>query len=220
MLPPTNVLIADDHPLVRAGTREILDREPDLHVIGEAADGLEAVALAAALRPDIVVMDIGMPRLGGVEATRRIKAANPGIGVLVLTVHDDEPYLFAILDAGAAGYLLKDAHGAQVVQAIRSIRAGESVLHPAVVPKVFARLRGSGAPPSDAGAELTAREHEVLRLAAGGLGNRDIAADLGLSARTVQVHLSHVFAKLRVASRTEAVVYGLRRGWFLLEDLP
>jgi DNA-binding NarL/FixJ family response regulator len=216
----TRVLIADDHALVREGTREILAREPDLAVVGEARDGEEAVALAAELLPDVVIVDIGMPHLNGIEATRRIKAGHPEIGVLVLTMHDDDGYLFAILEAGAAGYLLKDCHGAEVVAAVRSIRAGEAVLHPAVTAKVLARLRRGESARRPEESALSARERQVLRLAAAGMGNQQIAAELVLSPRTVQAHLSNVFAKLQVASRTEAIVHGLRRGWFCLEDLP
>lgn len=212
------VLIADDHALVREGTREILEREGDLEVVGEAADGEETVALAAELRPDVVVVDIGMPVLSGVEATRRIKMDHPEIGILVLTVHDDDPYVYAILEAGAAGYLLKDIHGSQLVEAVRSVRAGEGVLHPAIARKVLGRFRKS-MPPGQDFEPLTKRELEVLRLAARGMSNKEIAAELDLSARTVQVHLGRVFRKLRVASRTEAVIHGLRRGWFRLEEL-
>lgn len=212
------VLIADDHALVREGTREILEREEDLEVVGEAADGKEAVALAGRLAPDVAVLDIGMPGMNGIEATRRIKSEHPEIGVLVLTVHDDDPYVYAILEAGAAGYLLKDIRGAQLVDAVRSVRAGEGVLHPAIARKVLGRFRGSG-PSGEAFQPLTDRELEVLRLAARGMSNKEIAARLDLSARTVQVHLGRIFRKLRVASRTEAVIHGLRLGWFRLEDL-
>lgn len=211
------VLIADDHALVREGTREILERHDDLEVVGEAADGEEAVALAGSLRPDVAIVDIAMPRVNGIEATRRIKADHPEIGVLVLTVHDDDQYVYAILEAGAAGYLLKDVHGSELVHAVRSVCAGESVLHPAIARKVLSRFRGSGTHAD--GSSLTEREVEVLRLAARGLSNKEIAAALDLSARTVQVHLGRIFRKLRVASRTEAVIHGLRNGWFRLEDL-
>ncbi len=212
------ILIADDHALVREGTRRILEREEDLEVVGEAADGEEAVALAGRLAPDVAVIDIGMPRVNGIEATRRIKEEHPEIGVLVLTVHDDDPYVYAILEAGAAGYLLKDVRGSELVEAVRSVRAGEAVLHPAIARKVLGRFRAA-AGADEGGVPLTEREVEVLRLAARGLSNKQIGARLGLSARTVQVHLGRIFRKLRVASRTEAVIHGLRRGWFRLEDL-
>jgi DNA-binding NarL/FixJ family response regulator len=212
------ILIADDHALVREGTRRILEREEDLEVVGEAADGEEAVALAGRLVPDVAVIDIGMPGMNGIEATRRIKEEHPEIGVLVLTVHDDDPYVYAILEAGAAGYLLKDIRGSELVDAVRSVRAGEAVLHPAIARKVLGRFRAAGGA-EEGGVPLTRREIEVLRLAARGLSNKQIGARLGLSARTVQVHLGRIFRKLRVASRTEAVIHGLRRGWIRLEDL-
>lgn len=212
------ILIADDHALVREGTRQILEREEDFEVVGEAGDGEQAVMLAAQLRPDVAVVDIGMPVMSGIEATRRIKEEHPEIGVLVLTVHDDDPYVYAILEAGAAGYLLKDVHGSQLVDAVRSVRAGEGVLHPAIARKVLGRFRSPDAP-GKAREDLSERELDVLRLAARGLSNKEIAAELGLSARTVQVHLGRIFRKLRVASRTEAVIHGLRQGWFRLEDL-
>lgn len=212
------ILIADDHALVREGTRRILEAEPDIEVVGEAADGAEAIALAEELAPDVVVIDIGMPVINGVEATRVIKERLPEVGVLVLTVHDDDPYVYAILEAGAAGYLLKDVHGAEVVEAVRSVRAGEAVLHPAIARKVLRRFSATGSSQANY-APLTARELEVLRLAARGLSNKQIGSELGLSARTVQVHLGRIFHKLRVASRTEAVIEGLRRGWFRLEDV-
>lgn len=212
------ILIADDHALVREGTRRILEAEPDIEVVGEAADGAEAIALAEELAPDVVVIDIGMPVINGVEATRVIKERLPEVGVLVLTVHDDDPYVYAILEAGAAGYLLKDVHGAEVIEAVRSVRAGEAVLHPAIARKVLRRFSAAGSSQANY-APLTAREVEVLRLAARGLSNKQIGTELGLSARTVQVHLGRIFHKLRVASRTEAVIEGLRRGWFRLEDV-
>lgn len=219
MVERIRVLVADDHALVREGTREILEREDDIEVVGEAAEGSEAVELADRLLPDVAVIDIAMPGLNGIEATRSIKAQHPEIGVLVLTVHDDDPYVYAMLEAGAAGYLLKDIHGEQLVDAVRSVRAGESVLHPAITKKVLERFR-----PSKAGTgiveSLTDRELGVLRLAARGMSNKEIGSHLDLSSRTVQVHLGHIFKKLRVASRTEAVIHGLRLGWLRLDDVP
>ena len=215
---PIRVLIADDHALVREGTRELLARETDLEVVGEAADGAEAIELAGRLLPDVVVIDIGMPGINGVEATARIKAEHPEVGVLVLTVQDDEQYVYAILEAGAAGYLLKDIHGSQLVEAVRSVRAGEGVLHPAIARKILGRFRRSDGSVEEV-RSLTDRELDVLRLAARGKSNKEIARELDLSARTVQVHLGRIFKKLRVASRTEAVIHGLRQGWFRLEDL-
>ena len=219
MSAPTRILIADDHALVRDGTRGILEREDDLAVVGEAADGAAAVEAAERLQPNVVILDIGMPEMNGIEATRRIKATNPSTAVLVLTVHDEEPYVVAILEAGAAGYLLKDVHGSEVVRAVRAVRDGESVLHPAITGKVLRHFRAVGDETADQQEELTDRELEVLRHAARGASNKEIAAALELSPRTVQVHISNVFRKLDAASRTEAVIHGLQRGLFDLEEL-
>jgi DNA-binding NarL/FixJ family response regulator len=216
------VMLVEDHILVREGTRELLDQEKDLHVVAEAGDGEEAVRLAAEHKPDVVIMDIAMPKLNGLEATKRIKAMNPGTAVLVLTAYDDDQYIFAFLEVGAAGYLLKDVSTEDLIRAIREVHAGESVLHPAVARKVIDHFSH----PSNAkskqrnGAleELTSREMEALTLAAKGMTNREIADRLTISVRTVQVHLSNIFSKLGVGSRTEAVLYALRQGWITLED--
>lgn len=220
MTDATRVIIAEDHTLVREGTRHILERH-DIRVVGEAADGEEAVALAERLRPDVAIIDIAMPRLNGLEATRRIKARCREVGVLILTVHDDDQYVFALLEAGAAGYLLKDVRGADLVGAVRAVQAGESILHPAIARKVLGRfLPGREARAAESVPDLlTERELEVLKLAASGMSNKEIARTLALSVRTVQAHLGHVFQKLGVASRTEAVIHGLREGWFGLEEL-
>lgn len=218
---PTRVVLADDHLLVRQGTRRILEESGRVTVVAEAADGHEAIAAVEAAEPDVAIIDIGMPGLNGIEATRRIKETYPAVGVLVLTVHDDDQYVFALLDAGAAGYLLKDVAGEQLVEAVEAVHGGEAVLHPAITQKVLARVveRGSGGTHQPSEDRLTEREHEALRLAASGMPNKEIASTLGVSVRTVETHLSRVFAKLRVGSRTEAVLYGLRRGWFGLDDL-
>jgi len=218
------VMLVEDHVLVREGTRELLDQENDLQVLVEAGDGEEAVRLAAEHSPDVIIMDIAMPKLNGIEATKQIKATNPAIAILVLTAYDDDQYIFAFLEAGAAGYLLKDATMNDLIQAIRAVHAGESVLHPAVARKVinyFARhidKRHADDYDKSGTDHLTDREMEVLKLAAKGMTNREIATELTISTRTVQVHLSNVFSKLGVGSRTEAVLYALRKGWFTLED--
>jgi DNA-binding NarL/FixJ family response regulator len=214
------VLLAEDHAVVREGLRELLQQESDLEVVGEAGDGEEAVSLAEGLRPDVVIMDIAMPRLNGIEATKQIKAHQPTTAVLILTAYDDDQYIFALLEAGASGYLLKNVRGRELVQAVHQVAAGEAVLHPAVARKVVARfaIPAEKAAPQLALDELTEREMEVLRLAARGMSNRAIAGELVVSVRTVQAHLSHIFTKLAVGSRTEAVMYGLRRGWLTLED--
>jgi DNA-binding NarL/FixJ family response regulator len=214
------VLIAEDHTLVRDGIRSILQRHEEISVVGEACDGVEAVAMAATLHPDVVLMDISMPLMNGVEATRTIKAQDARIVVLVLTAYDDDAYVFASLEAGAAGYLMKSLPGDQLAQAIRGAHEGEAVLAQAVASKVMARLMNSngtdGLTPT---AALTALEVEVLRLAGSGLANQAIAHELELSQRTVQLHLAHIFEKLRVGSRTEAVIIALKRGWLQLEQI-
>ena len=216
------VIIAEDHTFVREATRQLLEQEPDIEIVGEATDGAETVALADRLNPDVAIVDISMPVMSGIEATERIKAVRPGIAVLILTQYDDDQYIFALLAAGAAGYLLKDVPSAEIVRAVRSVHAGEPVLHPAIVKKVMARFAAEGQqlqPASPEGDLLTEREREILRLAACGLGNARIAERLFLSLRTVQVHLTHIFNKLGVGSRTEAVIVGLRRGVLQMEDL-
>jgi DNA-binding NarL/FixJ family response regulator len=218
------VIIADDHALFREGTRHILAGEPDIEVVGEAANGAEAVAMVEQLQPHVAIIDISMPVLGGIEATKRIKSAYPGIAILILTSYDDDRYVFALLAAGAAGYLLKDVPPIDLVRAVRSVHVGESVLAPAIARKVwahFAAQTGSHPTPFSSGVAplLTNREREILRLAARGMSNSRIAAALYISLRTVQAHLTQIFNKLGVGSRTEAVIAGLKHGVIDLEDL-
>lgn len=215
----TRVVLADDHTLFREGTRELLERGRGIEVVGEAADGAAAVAVVGELEPDVVIIDVEMPELDGIEATRRIKAAHPRIAVLALTVHDEDPFVFAVLDAGAAGYLLKDVSSTELVDAVHALRAGESVLHPSVVGKVLARVRAEGTGQSTHEVPLPDRELEVLRLAARGMTNQRIADLLEVSIRTVQLRLSSAFASLGVGSRIEAVIAGLRDGFLDLEEL-
>ena len=214
------IILADDHVLVREGTCRLLEREDDLHVIGEAGDGEEVVKLATELRPDVAIVDIAMPRLNGIEATKQIKALCPATAVLILTAYDDDPYVFALLEAGAAGYLLKNVRGRDLIEAVRAVHAGESVLHPAIARKVIDHFaRSPSKPPVERALDrISERELEVLKLAARGLSNKDIARHLNLSIRTVQAHLSSAFSKMQVGSRTEAVVQALHRGWFTLGD--
>lgn len=215
------IMLVDDHAVVREGTRELLEQQSDLEVVAEAGDGKEAVQLAISERPDVVIMDFAMPELNGIEATRQIKAIAPGIAILVLTAYDSDQYIFAFLEAGAAGYLLKDVHVEKLVEAIRAVHAGESMLHPTIARKVINHFTQ---PQEKLGAketwdQLTERELEVLKLAAEGMSNHEISSELDISVRTVQTHLSNVFNKMGVGSRTEAVVYGLRKGWITLKEM-
>jgi NarL family two-component system response regulator LiaR len=194
---PIRILLADDHIMVREGTREILEREPDLCVVAEAGDGQETVALVEREHPDVVVLDISMPVMNGIEATKGIKKVWPRTAVLVLTAYDDDEYVFAILEAGAAGYLLKNARGSELIEAVRMVHAGESVLHPSIAKKVVRRVTHTETAEEEGGTEpLTDREIEVLRLAALGLSNRQIAESLVVSPRTVQSHMANIFGKL------------------------
>lgn len=215
------VLIADDHAVVREGTRRILDAEEGIEVVGEAEDGESAVKLTLRLKPDVAIVDIAMPGLDGIEATRMIKNLCPSTAVLILSAYDDDQFVFSLLEAGAAGYLLKTVRAREIVSAVQAVHAGESVLHPAVARKVLNRfVPGPGRGAQQRSLELLSdRELDVLRLAAKGLSNQEIARDLCLSIRTVQGHLGHIFNKLGVSSRTEAVVRALKEGWVRLGDV-
>lgn len=212
------ILLADDHALVREGTRRLLEAEEDVQVVAEAANGEEAVAAALQFCPTITIMDIAMPGMGGIEATRTIKAHCPETAVLVLSAYDDEPYLFALFEAGAAGFLLKKVRGQELIAAVRAVARGESVLQPELAGRVMRRLT-AGAHLSQRSTDLLSeRELDVLRLAARGLLNKEIASRLGVSIRTVHSHLANVFTKMHVGSRTEAILVAIRQGLLTLED--
>jgi len=217
-----SILIADDHTLVREGTRDRLNREEDFEVVGEAADGEEAVRLVNQLKPSVAILDMAMPNLNGIEAAKQIKKTQPGTAVLILSAYDDDQYVYAALEAGADGYLLKNVRGHQLVDAIRDVYAGEVVLAPHVARKVvqwFSSL-SHGQRIEAAADYLSERELGVLKLAAKGMSNKEIAAELSLGVRTVQSHLSHIFDKLGVSSRTEAVLRALKEGWLSFEHIP
>ncbi len=216
------IMLADDHPLLRQALRNVLETQTDFEIIAEASDGEEAVRLAVELIPNVVIMDIGMPKLNGLEATRQIKAKCPGIAILVLTVHDDSEHILSILEAGAAGYLTKSVFGEEVIHAVRGVVAGEAVLSASVsqqIIKYALRHVVTKRLPLDTVERITARELEILRLAAMGMSNKDIAQKLNLSERTVKGYLAEIFSKLNVGSRTEAVITALRAGALTLDDL-
>jgi NarL family two-component system response regulator LiaR len=216
------ILIADDHTLVREGTRERLEREEDFEVVGEAADGAEAVRLAQQLKPNVAIIDIAMPNLNGIEATKQIKANQPATSILVLSAYDNDQYIYAVLEAGASGYLLKNVRGAQLVDAIRDVSAGEVVLDPHVARKVvqwFSSMSHGKSVVEGLPDHFSERELEVLKLAAKGMSNKEIASELALSVRTVQSHLGNIFDKLGVSSRTEAVLRALKEGWISLDNV-
>ena len=183
-------------------------------MVVEAGDGQQAVELAVALQPDVIVMDVAMPELSGVEATKRIRSLAPAVRILALTAYDDEPYIFGLLDAGATGYVLKTAESREIVRAVRAAAAGQAVLDPKVATRVVARARQPAAPAE----ALTERELTILRLAARGLTNKQIGAELDISDRTVQNHLANIYAKPLVASRTEAVTVAVQRGLIRLGE--
>jgi DNA-binding NarL/FixJ family response regulator len=201
------VLIAEDHPLFREGMRGRLDRVADVAFVGEATSGDEAVELAQKLEPDVILMDIKMPSLNGIEATREIQQASPQIGVLVLTMFEDDVSVFAAMRAGAKGYLLKDSGGEGVVHAIRAVASGEAVFGPGVAERIMGFFSAPrAAAPQRAFPELTEREEEVLSLVAQGKGNREIARQLFVSLKTVRNHVSNILLKLQVADRAQAVI--------------
>ena len=205
------VLLADDHHIVRAGIRQLLESAKDLQVIAEAGDGEEAQALIQQHKPDVAVLDIQMPKASGIEVTRWVRAHKPDVGVLILTAFDDDPYVMAVLQAGANGYVLKTANADDLIQAVRDVNEGKSALDPAITRKLMSNLFKQ---PEKAPVEsLTDRELDVLRLTAKGYTNKAIGVQLGISDRTVQGHLAHIFAKLQANSRTEAVMRAVSLGW-------
>ena len=207
------VLIADDHPVVRHGLRTFLETLDDVEVVGEAGNGAEAVEQAARLVPDVVLMDLVMPELDGVEATRRIRAESPTTKVIVLTSFDADEQVFPAIKAGAAGYLLKDVRPAELAEAVRKASRGEALLAPSVAAKLMQEVAGARSP----AAGLTERELEVLRLIARGLSNKMIARELVVSEKTVKTHVSNILAKLHLTDRTQAALYAVREGLAELE---
>jgi len=216
-----SIILGEDHLITRQGIRRLLEDEKGFSIIGEASNGEEVVKLVTELKPDVVLMDIAMPKLNGIEATRQIKLINPRTGVLVLSAYDDDEYVFALLKAGAAGYLLKSVSGDELVRAVKAIHKGEPVLDPAIARKVLNYFKLPDKVPGmeEDTEHFSDRELDIIRLAAKGLTNKEIADKLHLSYRTVEGHMRDVFNKLGVGSRTEAVLHGLRRGWFTLEEL-
>ncbi len=216
-----SILLVENHALVMESIRQSLEREANFTVVGEAADGEEAVRIARELKPDVIVMDISLPKINGIEATRQIKAFQPSAIILALTAYDYEQYIFPLLDAGAAGYLLKDISSRELINAIKTVHSGEAVLHPTIARKVLERYR-QAKERTEKGYEpdsLTERETAVLKMAAKGMSNSEIAEELCLSVRTIESHLGSIFNKLGVGSRTEAVIEAMRRGRFTLDEL-
>jgi len=213
------ILLAENHIVVREGIRELIQHEEDMEVIGEASDGEEAVKMVNQLEPDVVLMDISMPGLNGIEATREIKESHPAVRVLVLTAYDNEEFIYAILEANAAGYLLKNVRGQELLNSIRAVFEGESILHTSIAKKVLQRLQ-HGRDDKDLKRKdfLSRRELEVVKLGARGLFNKEIAYELSLSERTIQTHWRNIFIKLGASSRIEVITHSLKRGWITLDD--
>ena len=210
------VLLAEDHAVVREATAEVINHQPDMEVVGQASNGEEAIVLAREHEPDVVVMDIAMPRLNGLEATRQIVADCTRCKVLVLTAREEEKYVIHLLQAGATGYLPKDVSLDEMLNTIRTVAKGQSVLPPEIAAIVMRHLQGEEIAEEEA-SPLTERELLVLQLVAKGLTNYDIAQRLYVSVRTVEAQLTRVYIKLDVGSRTEAVVHAIQRGWLLGE---
>jgi two-component system, NarL family, response regulator LiaR len=217
---PIRVLVTDDHTIVRKGVSALLATERDIRVVGEACDGVEAIAQAESLCPDVILMDLVMPRLDGIEATRRITTTRPAARILVLTSFAADEQVFPAIKAGALGYLLKDSGPEDLVRAIRQVHRGEPTLEPAIARKVLMEL-SHPADMATAGVQpLTGRELDVLRLIAQGCSNKDIAVELSVSELTVRTHVSNILSKLHLASRTQAALYALQKGITSLEDIP
>jgi len=217
MMAKIHVLVADDHTIVREGVSLLLQSEPDIEVVGEARNGREAVDKALQLRPDVVLMDMAMPELNGLEATKQIKGARSEAHVLVLTVHESDEYFFQALQAGASGYVLKGATSAELVAAVRAVYSGGIYLHPAVAEKLVAEYLKRDSSQTNQHDSLTPREKEVLILIAEGATNQKIASKLVLSASTVQTHRANIMEKLNLHNRAELIKYAIRQGLIQLE---
>jgi len=208
---PIRVILADDHAIVRAGIRQFLEHAGDIQIVAEADDGEMAIDMIQQNQPDVAVLDIQMPKSSGIDVTRWVRANSPRVGVLILTAFDDDPYVLAVLQAGANGYILKTASPADLIRAVRDVNDGKSVLDARVTQKLLSQLsHPKGASLVEA---LTSREMEVLELVAKGFTNKAIGVQLGISDRTVQGHLAHIFNKLQAGSRTEAVMRAVSLGW-------
>jgi len=215
------LLIADAHPIFRQGLARLLKEESDLEVVAVAKDGQEAVSLAKEHLPNVVILDVAMPKLNGVEATKQIKAACPNTAIIALSAYGYESYMLAAIGAGATAYLLKTEDLGELVDAIRVVHAGQTVLDPIAADKLLSRLAyATGSPRPKATHQLQERELEILRLGARGMSNKQIAAELVISERTVQTHFANIFRKLEVSSRTEAVLHALREDFIMLNHLP
>ena len=221
---PIRILIADDHALLRQGIRNFLSLESDFEIIGEAADGEETIRRASELRPDILLLDINMPKGNGIEVATRLRETHPEIRILALTIHDDENYMMKMIQSGAAGYLLKDVEPSMMVQAIRRVHAGESFVEPSLTAKLFlgitdreAQKPAPQAPGMSESDKLSAREIEVLRLIGRGMSNAEIARELYLSEKTVKNHLTNIFRKIQVSDRTQAVLFAIKHKIVLIE---
>lgn len=214
--PKIKILLVDDHPFVRRGIASVLELNEEMEVIGEAVDGVEAVEMASRLKPDLVLMDLVMPRKGGIEAIQEIKALNPGARILVLTSFDDDNKVFPAIKAGALGYLLKDSSPQDLIEAIRDVSRGKPSLHPTIALKL---IRDINKPPDLPPTEepLTEREVEVLTLVARGFSNGEIAQKLTISERTVSTHVCNILDKLHLANRTQAALFALKKGFAALE---
>jgi NarL family two-component system response regulator LiaR len=219
MIAAIRVLIADDHAILRKGIRALLGTEPDIEVVGETSDGLETVVQAEALRPDVILMDLVMPEMDGIEATRRITAEQPGVRILVLTSFAADDKVFPAIKAGALGYILKDSGPAELVQAIHQVHQGQPSLGPSIALKMLQELAHPPQRPPTPD-PLSEREMEVLRLLAQGKSNREIADQLVITELTVRTHVSNILGKLHLASRTQAALYALKEGLASLEDVP